>query len=140
MREIKFRIFMNGKFRYWGFHNDGHGMHFTGVPSSTSDHRTFEELQRDTEQYNGLKDEKGVEIYEGDILRGENGRKGSKQYFYMEVLYINAGWKIYLLTKPPGSTSEIGDIATFMELRMAATYEVVGNIYENAELLEANDE
>jgi hypothetical protein len=65
MRVIKFRVWSKryNEFCYWGFIDGG----FTGPPSG----RGFEgmqQIQNTSQQYTGLKDSKGVEIYEGDLL------------------------------------------------------------------------
>ena len=68
-------------------------------------------------QYTGLKDKTGKEIYEGDIYKNPNGRQG-------EVIYEleQGGWTC--LGKP------------FLNVNGIMKGEVIGNIYENPELLE----
>ncbi len=64
MREIKFRVYLNGKVHYWGFIDDGDGVVFSGPPVGGG--LTIEELQQASEQFIGILDENGVEIYDGD--------------------------------------------------------------------------
>jgi hypothetical protein len=71
-------------------------------------------------QYTGLKDQNGKEIYEGDIILLPNGNLG-------EIFWGNfyAGFEI----------SFNGAFPEELDVRLAGSSEIIGNIYENKELL-----
>ena len=78
-------------------------------------------------QFTGLHDKNGKEIFEGDILSWE---AGSDEYDRGHVYYYRGGFFISFEKTPHHSTSE--PVADELE---NYKIEVLGNIYENPELL-----
>src|SRR5690606_34701849 len=77
-------------------------------------------------QYTGLKDRNGTEIYEGDIIREKVAKD---EYILAEVVYVNGCF----MGKEPTHEPEY-PIHDFLK------GEVIGNIYENSELLQEVEE
>ena len=91
----------------------------------------FEWKNIDSLQYTGLKDSKGKEIYEEDILKGNGGAEDfffdigfEEGCFIAKMPWIKNG-EIY-----PELKAYCGFKEDFISI------EVIGNIYENPELLE----
>ena len=77
-------------------------------------------------QFTGLKDCKGVEIYEGDILQ-----YGS----CVEVVFYEPTMGRFMTKlKKCNDESEIGEISSLSPY-YTDNYEVIGNVFENKELL-----
>lgn len=111
-REIKFRVW-NRHSKRMIEHNELRGLHFDTVLCA-------ENLM----QYTGLKDINGKEIYEGDILK--------KNEDILEVIWgrQRAGWRGKVIKR-----SNYG----WKIMENIFKVEVIGNIYENPELLTYRD-
>ncbi len=86
-------------------------------------------------QYAGLKDKNGVEIYEGDILELRANPFSRKRDLF-QVAFKDGGfrdeWNNYIgQYLPPDIRNKQGG-----RVRLNEACEVVGNIYENPELLQ----
>ena len=81
-------------------------------------------------QYTGLKDTNSKEIYEGDILKTASGR--DKGDIITVVEWTEFSWKEKLISSPVHQFYEYFDFSD----ETGNDCEVIGNIYENPELLE----
>ena len=123
MREIKFRCWDRFKQRWSNYKiNDG-TVYFmdknTGVwyGSYNKRYKDFNLMQ-----YTGLKDMRGKEIYEGDILFESFGEK------HYKVVFENGSFRAEFEGDFEEYSFDLIDV-------VAQGYEVVGNIYKNPELI-----
>lgn len=132
MREIKFRALKNGSWQYLIFENGG--LKWSGeLIKILSDDPVVE--WEAFEQFTGLRDRNGEEIYEGDILLWSNGwehmeNKGVVEFENGAFISINIG---YLRYSRKIEDHDDGGGSTYLP-------QVIGNIHENPELLEATNE
>ena len=121
-REIKFRAF-DTENKTWTFVTLGDLI--CGACTEKGD-KPLSGAEQVWEQYTGLKDKNGKEIYEGDILR----EKGLLSLTYLEWDKNHARYK----TKVLDESKHVSLIFDF-DIIDALECEVVGNIHENPELL-----
>lgn len=137
-REIKFRAW-NGEYFHpleddgdYFFRDDGDGLRLHGKWGECKNTILL--------QFTGLKDKNGKEIYEGDILKFDDGRTA-------KIIWFETGWyiagrahskieKSYSKMNEPGEVSEWHQSASrYGNLRHG---EIIGNIYETPEILQTS--
>ena len=120
MRDIKFRVWADnlyGEGKRWYYFTLDMLLIAPHVVGHMQDKLPLPDGIECTCQYTGLKDKNGKEIYEGDVLRMWGGSElrfvGTTQDDW-EMFYYNTGERIIDITEA----------------------EIIGNIYENPEILE----
>lgn len=137
-REIKFRGY--DKFdKRWVY---GYGLHQSIFIDGSSNayvtagiREVFIVDKESAGQYTGCKDANDKEIYEGDIVESQRGQN----VYIGEVVWFDVGWYIHTeLTniKKDGSKYKYPDYIRLKPRYSTCINKVIGNIYENKNLLE----
>lgn len=163
MREIKFRgkSKENGKW-YYGYyckeHNNAcfageriekHYIRFQDNMDWNLTRQMLEEVDEDTVgQFTGLKDINGVDIYEGDIIKtthatlGYGKREKQVEVISKVIFYLSDGVTMsgYPTNNTPKFTTVQLNAQAWREVAWSMFHrcEVIGNIYDNKELLESD--
>src|SRR5512146_66283 len=119
-REIKFRAWSK-KTNDWCDHGSAEWFFSDGGGPLYS---SYDSEHTELMQYTGLKDKNGKEIYEGDVVEVEDGPNKKKR----EIVFKDGAFSLKLLN---GATEYLPNYVRYGQI------EVIGNIYENPELLDA---
>lgn len=126
MREIKFRAWdkVDKTMRSWKDielqKSSGEREYFVGYKANKA--ITKFDHEQVLMEYTGLKDKNGTEIYEGDVISYNKSR---------EVVYFDTSLRIPCFTTGIG----LGSSTKRHPYVITKRHEVIGNIYENPELL-----
>jgi uncharacterized phage protein (TIGR01671 family) len=133
MREIKFR-YWDLEYKHWvelpcligDYQANSYRTYGDPFPLSSFMHGEYQERLKDgllvIQQYTGLKDKNGKEVYEGDII----AIRDTTLNFNVMVEWKSIGWSA---ETPNGNNA-------FIWMDLYERFEVIGNIFENRELLE----
>jgi hypothetical protein len=121
MKEIRYRQYIKGTWHYWGFMPDGS---FRGPASDTSVGGISE-----SQQFTGLHDKNGKEIYEGDVIHCMASVHTPERSFSADekkpVTFEDGAFRYDGIT--------LGDMLN--PGMRDYTFEVIGDIYQHPELL-----
>lgn len=127
MRELKFKLWDEKEKMMVEYLNCSICIDGSGVQSFNSDGEiegTESNIHLIPLQYTGLKDNNDKEIYEGDIIRNTIGK--------LEKIVFNKGaFKTQSISHPNANLYLLESYFDYIE--------VIGNIYENPELLEGSE-
>lgn len=134
MRDIKFRIWLDGRF-IWG----GSISHNSGDSYFVWDKEVWVITDQVIQQYTSLKDKHDIRIYEGDILQCPWGFGQNDCYYIGEVVFWKGAFK--LSKGPETEYPELGPFDLYGDNDIPTRRynwkdaEIIGNICQNPELL-----
>jgi len=133
MREIKFRAWDKKLKKFRFFHLFHSHTIITDLPIPSKGE--WEHLER-FEQFAGFKDKRDNEIYEGDIIELSPLRK-TDPTVYAIIGFEDGCFDMFGINKRPNKDTGIRFVRELYIECISKHVEVIGNIYENPELLES---
>ena len=126
-RQIIFRGY-NLKNKKWlyGYYLVNRGLHFIcpeGITNPLASWEDFVVEEESVGQCTGVKDKAGKDIYEGDVISGSNGSINCREWPFKRVIQ----WE---------ENRQGFNTPSWGYMDRTHYYNVIGNIYENKELLE----
>lgn len=130
------------KYRCW-FKNSGiqaaHMVEWDKLKEFVGLGRLFDDSKKSTlftlMQSTGLKDKNGLDIFEGDVVKVSDGGNEEDSYTSVVKYYSDEGYPAFDIEAPSSWYYESNVLSTIMGGDYE-TIEVIGNIYENPNLLE----
>lgn len=127
MREILFRGKRKKGDKRWVEGDLLHGYSGFGITNRYYAGSSFEVVPETVGQYTGLTDKNGARIFEGDIVSGHLDDLFPEDESRYEIAWIDYGWHL---------TNLDGTVDTAEQDWVNQNFEVIGNIYDNPELME----
>jgi uncharacterized phage protein (TIGR01671 family) len=132
MREIRFRAWNNsGKYFHpldddgdYFFRDDGDGLYLEDKHGKCKDTVLL--------QYTGLKDRNGKEIYEGDVMTQANDYGITYRFGRAGIVSYESDCGCFIVSLPGCNKNQHHE---FLTCDIAFECKVIGNTYENPELL-----
>ena len=84
-------------------------------------------------QFTGLKDKNGKEIYEGDIIKEKDG---SKEFRFIKWCDVESRFMLCSDSRCIQNWNSLGNYCSDENNKICRNLEIIGNIFENSELLE----
>lgn len=141
MEKIQFRIWLAGKFCYWGFFK---GV-FRGIPSDTEEPISLYEAEKRSQQYTGEKDKNNKKIFAGDVVRWYKEFdwiiSGCKNFEYalFQVVFEQGAFWLKIIDDDYDCDRNNRLVRNACEEEWGdykvPICEIVGNIHDNPELL-----
>lgn len=141
---------MEPKFRCWDKENDrmiypstegvcfeldDDGINILDVSGDYPEDHTFPAIDSVLMQSTGLKDKNGVEIFEADVVKVSDGGNEEDSYTSVVKNYADEGYPAFDIEAPSSWYYESNVLSTIMGGDYE-TIEVIGNVWENPNLLE----